>query len=605
MGIDKALAFFRNTDNARAIRLVARMLKEEQWSAFFLFSFTFVSSLLDVGVLSVFSFAIAMLAGGTETLLNIFPDAIKTGLDPIILFISKDARPSTMFVVLLGLGVLLQITKSSLDYSTAWLRNSLSARTDLKLIREITSLAINAEYSDIQDISTGELTALLEQKRSVGRLIRLSINVGVIFLALGVYIGVSVLVSWQMSLGVVLYALTLWLGMTVLARTVSRLSVRASKLLTKSSAIATEYFSIPRVIRLASAQEVVSEEVQQVHEKMIKANRSISVVRAIMAPAIEMFSVVVIVTILLVNVILLGHDASGTVKVFAVILIALRAKPHLMALNVLAVSFVKELPNAAVVARTLGQIRKGQQAPATSKKVNFEQQIELTEVALTYRSGCRALNNINLSIRRGQRIAILGRSGAGKSSLIDVITGLRVPTSGKVLIDGKNLSDINANDWRRLIGVVDQETILIRGSIRNNITFGMTDIEEAAVVEAARASRVHDFVVTLPQGYNTGVGERGVSLSGGQRQRIALARALIKKPSILLLDEAMSALDVTTEGEIGDSLKALPKDITIIIITHRLSLLDSVDDAIVLDQGEIVMRGSSQEVATYYQYQAR
>jgi ABC-type bacteriocin/lantibiotic exporter with double-glycine peptidase domain len=152
---------------------------------------------------------------------------------------------------------------------------------------------------------------------------------------------------------------------------------------------------------------------------------------------------------------------------------------------------------------------------------------------------------------------------------------------------------------------VDQETILIRGSIRNNITFGMTDIEEAAVVEAAQASRVHDFVVTLPQGYNTGVGERGVSLSGGQRQRIALARALIKKPSILLLDEAMSALDVTTEGELGDSLKALPKDITIIIITHRLSLLDLVDDAIVLDQGEIVMRGSSQEIATHYQYQAR
>jgi ATP-binding cassette, subfamily B, bacterial MsbA len=601
MGLNKIKALFRDPYNVCAMGMAVRLLKEEQWTAFTLLLVAIFSGALDVGVLSVFSFGIAVLSDSTETLLRIFPNGIRTGLRSAFTFISKDTGPSLLFVVLLGLGVLLQLVKSSLDYLRAVLGISLTASVNRKLIQTIAARVVHADYSDIQDISTGELTALLTHQESMGRLVRLFLNSSVAALMFGVYISVAMLISWKVSLGTVLYALVLMVGMAALTRRIRWVALRVARLITTSSVITAEIFSLPRVIRFTSAQESVMEEIQRVQGAKIEGIKSIGILRAIMTPSVEIFSVGIIATILLLSVFLLGYDSHKIVEIFAVLLIAFRAKPHLMIMNDMAVSFVKSLPSAAAIMSFLDQTRGGNLATRTGQEIKFEEKIELAGVALAYRSGASALRNINLSIHRGQRLAILGRSGAGKSSLIDLIIGMRLPTSGEILVDGKELSSIDSKDWMRHIGVVDQETILVRGTIQKNISFGMADIQEADIVEAARASKAHDFIVDLPHGYNTDVGERGVSLSGGQRQRIALARALIRKPAILLLDEAMSALDGVTEGELNESLKGLPQDTTVVIVTHRLSSLDLVDDAIILDKGEIFFSGSAKEASACWQ----
>ena len=230
------------------------------------------------------------------------------------------------------------------------------------------------------------------------------------------------------------------------------------------------------------------------------------------------------------------------------------------------------------------------------KIVTLEQELKFENVGFNYGEGTFQLNDINFKINKGQTIAFIGASGAGKSTIADLIPRFYDVNQGKIIIDGKDIKSYQLESLRQMMGIVTQETILLNTSIRNNITYGTSSNEEKKLMEAAIGANASEFIDGLEHKYETIIGERGVKLSGGQQQRIAIARAIYKNPSLLLLDEATSALDTKSERLVQDALDNLMENRTVLVIAHRLSTIKNADKIIVMDMGRIVEMGTHNEL---------
>jgi ATP-binding cassette, subfamily B, heavy metal transporter len=223
-------------------------------------------------------------------------------------------------------------------------------------------------------------------------------------------------------------------------------------------------------------------------------------------------------------------------------------------------------------------------------------EIKFENVSFAYDPERPILNNVSFEVPAGKMVAIVGPSGAGKSTISRILFRFYEISRGKVLIDGQNIEDVTQASLRAAIGMVPQDTVLFNDTIEYNIRYGKPDASPAEVREAARLAQIHEFIVTLPQGYDSLVGERGLKLSGGEKQRVAIARTILKSPPILMLDEATSALDSHTEKEIQDALERVAQNRTSLVIAHRLSTVVHADNIIVLDHGEIVEQGTHLEL---------
>ena len=228
--------------------------------------------------------------------------------------------------------------------------------------------------------------------------------------------------------------------------------------------------------------------------------------------------------------------------------------------------------------------------------IRIEGDVEVKHVTFGYDSYNPVLKDISVSIKQGEMIGVVGHSGCGKTTLINLIMRLYDVTEGEITIDDVNIKDISQNALRSQIGVVLQETHLFSGSIRDNIRYAKPHATNEEIIEAARMANAHDFIMSLPEGYNTIVGEKGYSLSGGERQRIAIARALIHDPRILILDEATAALDTETEKLIQDAITKVTKGRTTFAIAHRLSTLRNANKLLVLDHGRLAEFGTHAEL---------
>ena len=206
------------------------------------------------------------------------------------------------------------------------------------------------------------------------------------------------------------------------------------------------------------------------------------------------------------------------------------------------------------------------------------------------------LNNINFEVRKGEIVALVGPSGGGKSTLVDLIPRFYDPSYGRILIDGIDIKEAKVNSLRALMGIVTQETILFNESIRNNIAYGLDDYPIEKIVEAAKTANAHNFIMELPEGYETVIGERGLKISGGQRQRISIARAILKNPQLMIFDEATSALDNESELLVQEAIERMMVNRTSIVIAHRLSTIRNATRIIVLDRGKIIQTGTHEEL---------
>ncbi|HSW73038.1 MAG TPA: ABC transporter ATP-binding protein [Chlamydiales bacterium] len=227
----------------------------------------------------------------------------------------------------------------------------------------------------------------------------------------------------------------------------------------------------------------------------------------------------------------------------------------------------------------------------------FTNEIRFQNVVLKYPQTTReVIQEISFTIPKGKTVALVGSSGAGKSSLLDLLLRLYEPVKGEILVDGLPLQSLDINEWRSKIGVVTQDIFIFNDTILANILFGSLEASRDEVIEAAKAAGAHDFIQSMPNGYDTVVGERGYRLSGGERQRIALARALIRKPCLLILDEATSSLDTHSEKIIQETLHHLKHTVSMLIVAHRLSTIVHADQILVVEKGKIIESGVHQEL---------
>ena len=231
-----------------------------------------------------------------------------------------------------------------------------------------------------------------------------------------------------------------------------------------------------------------------------------------------------------------------------------------------------------------------------TKPFVLEKELAFENASFAYESGKSVVKNLDFSIKKGEMVGIIGPSGAGKTTLVDLLLRLFSPQEGKITVDGVSLQEIDLNEWRRNIGYVSQDIFLINDSIRNNIRFYDEVVTEADIEEAAKMADIYDFIVSLPNGFDTSVGERGVLLSGGQKQRIAIARALARKPKILILDEATSSLDNESEVKIQKVIVNLKGRHTVVAIAHRLSTIENSDLIMVLRNGRVEEQGKPESL---------
>jgi len=260
----------------------------------------------------------------------------------------------------------------------------------------------------------------------------------------------------------------------------------------------------------------------------------------------------------------------------------------------LSTSFYNMQKGTAAIAR----IEEVLQAPVMVEETadpkaikNFEHAIEFKNVGFAY-DDITILKNINLKIEKGKTVALVGSSGAGKSTLADLVPRFHDVSTGELLIDGINIKEYSLDQLRQLMGIVTQEPILFNDTIANNITLGIDNATPEAIEQAAKIANAHNFIIQKEEGYKTNIGDRGGKLSGGERQRMTIARAVLKNPPILILDEATSSLDTESERLVQDAINNLMNNRTSLVIAHRLSTIRHADEIIVLQKGEIVERGT-------------
>ena len=233
-----------------------------------------------------------------------------------------------------------------------------------------------------------------------------------------------------------------------------------------------------------------------------------------------------------------------------------------------------------------------QESPNARDLQNVQGEITLDHVSFSYDNSKEVLKDVSLNIKKGETLALVGPSGGGKTTICHLIPAFYRATGGRILIDGTDINDVTFKSLRRSIGIVQQDVFLFNGSIKENILYGRLDATDGEVIEAAKRANIHDFVMTLPDGYDTQIGERGVKLSGGQKQRLSIARVFLKNPAILILDEATSALDNTTEILIQQALDELCKGRTTLVVAHRLSTIKNADEICVIANGQITEMGT-------------
>ena len=416
-------------------------------------------------------------------------------------------------------------------------------------------------------------------------------------LTLAVYAVLMFQLSWQLSLISVLLFTLLTVGLSKLNRQVRETSFAVSKAKGKFTSIAVEFINGIRTVQAFAAQDFERRRFSQGIGDVVSTSTRAVLGYAIVRPLAEAAATTVLVSLIILAITV--FVANGTLEIATLLtflFILFRLVPSVHEINgnrVHLSSFGGSIDNVKQLLRTDNKtyLKDGE-----VEFSGLQRAIEFVSVDFGYDASSLVLNDITLTIKQGQMTALVGASGAGKTTLADLIPRFYDPTRGKILIDGVDLREFSINSVRRKIAVVSQDTFIFNTSIRNNIAYGIEGVNEAAIWEVARLANALEFILEMPEGFDTQLGDRGVRLSGGQRQRIAIARALVRDPDVLILDEATSALDSVSERLIQDSLEKISYDRTVIAIAHRLSTIVRADKVVVFEHGYIVEQGGYQEL---------
>lgn len=352
-----------------------------------------------------------------------------------------------------------------------------------------------------------------------------------------------------------------------------------------------------RIIKAFNAIDYTNEKFEEQNEGYSKLLKSVHRKRDLSSPMSELLSAVVISIVLWFgSTLILSGSASITAANFiAYIIVFSQIIPPAKSFSHGFYNLQKGMASAERVFEILDADEVIFEKDNAKHITEFKDSIKYNNVVFRYGKD-DVLKNINLNIEKGKMIALVGESGGGKSTMVDLLPRFYDVCEGSITIDGTDIRDYKINDLRALMGIVSQESILFNDTVHNNIAFGMKNATREDVIEAAKVANAHDFIMQLENGYDTYIGDRGMNLSGGQRQRLSIARAVLKNPPILILDEATSSLDTESEKLVQDALSKIMSNRTSVVIAHRLSTIQNADDIVVLAKGHIVEQGKHDEL---------
>ncbi len=418
-----------------------------------------------------------------------------------------------------------------------------------------------------------------------------------------VYFGILIYTSPEMMVFTILFVPPFVWVMGVIGKQLKRKSIEAQNLWSDTMSQVEETLGGLRIVKAFNAESKMSKRFDSITESFRKKISRVSTRQALAHPLSEFLGTLMILVVLCFggSMIIRGKSFIGgsfidapTFIFFLIILYSV-------------IEPIKELSKAAYGIpkglASMERINKILDAESPIKESSnpisidrLEKGISFKGVNFSYSEGKEILSDINLDIEKGKTIAIVGESGAGKSTLVDLIPRFYDVSSGSITVDGNDIREIKIKDLRNLLGNVNQDPILFNDTIFNNIAFGVENATKEEVIAAAKIANAHDFIMEKEEGYNTNIGDRGIKLSGGQRQRISIARAILKNPPVLILDEATASLDTESERAVQEALERLMSSRTTIAIAHRLSTIKNADEIVVMNEGKIVERGRHDEL---------
>lgn len=422
-----------------------------------------------------------------------------------------------------------------------------------------------------------------------------------------IYFTTLVTISWQLTLFTIIFVPIFGWFMGFIGRKLKQNSIMAQALWSDTMSRVEETLGGLRIIKAFCAEDKMNERFNKVNSQYRDDITKVNIRQQMAHPMSEFLGTVMIIVVLWFGgMLVLGQYPviSGPTFIYYLVILYSIINP-LKEFSKASYNIPKGLASMERVDKIL-KAEINIKSPEKPLPINsFEHQIEFKNVSFAYSDKYDAegkpilhwvLKNINLTIPKGKTIALVGQSGSGKSTLLDLIPRYYDVQEGEILIDGINIKDLSVHNLRQFIGNVNQEAILFNDSFRNNIAFGVDEVSEERIIDAAKIANAHEFILASEKGYDTNIGDRGGRLSGGQRQRVSIARAILKSPPILILDEATSALDTESERLVQDALFRLMKTRTTIAVAHRLSTIKNADEICVLHEGQIVERGTHDEL---------
>ena len=517
----------------------------------------------------------------------------------ISLFISKHGEQDSLLLIglILVIATLFKVGFTYLaDFVLIALRNGVVYDIRSLIYKKIIGLPLGYFSEERKgDIMARITSDVQEVENSVANSLGMMIKNPILII---VYLGVMIYMSWSLTLFVFIMLPVTGLIIGRIGRSLKRVSTKGQNKLGEILSIIEEDLSGLRIIKSFNAEEKAIGRFQNENQNYRLIMNRLMWRRNLAHPASEFLGTIVIVVVLWYGgrIILGGNDSSLTAAEFIGYMVFFYgiinpAKAFSTALY----SVEKGLASMQRIDHVLAA-----EVTIVDKKdarniESFEKDIVYKNVSFAY-DKAEVLSNVSLNIPKGTTVALVGSSGSGKTTMVDLLPRFWDITSGNIEVDGTDIRDLKLKSLRNLIGNVNQEPILFNDTIRNNIAFGIDNVSDEAVIQAAKIANAHDFILGTENGYDTVIGDRGDKLSGGQKQRLSIARAILRNPPILILDEATSALDTESEKLVQEALENLMKNRTSLVIAHRLSTIKHANLICVLHEGKIVEQGTHKEL---------
>jgi ATP-binding cassette subfamily C protein len=517
--------------------------------------------------------------------------AIKT-LDAGLTFIGATTPLAILFVII-AITAVQTVVAIALSWWTSHLTRHYQGQHQVELFDAL----MRAKWGFLADRKAGELTsAIITECERLGGAFTICLSLLAVVVVTVIYALLSLFVAWQVTLALVGFAAVAGLAMTKLYQKTYSIGRNLASFNAEFHSELTENFAGAKFIKAISGVDRATARIEGLVRHVERANAAASSMPSTVRSVLEFAAFAGLASVLVLGSSGMGVAAANVVVVLALFgrlfprITSMQAQVHHLNWNIPAIEVVNALQSAAEAAA-----ERRDSTDEKPLKVDLPAEFNVRGLEVKY-GDHKVLNGLDLRLAMPGLVAVVGGSGAGKSTLVHALLGLTEPSAGSIRLGNNDFASTPLSTWRGAIGYVPQETILFHASIRDNLVFANPAASETEVEAAARRAHAHDFITALPQRYDTIIGDQGVKLSGGQRQRLGIARALVTNPHLLVLDEAMSALDAASEVEILRTLEELRKQVGILMIAHRLASVCSADLIYVFEDGQVAEKGTWDEL---------